>query len=123
MVPRKAFSIWITEYGHQTRPQDRLGVPYSTQATYIKRSMTLARNYPFVGMFIWFVYQDDPGQPWESGLYTSSGAAKNPSPSRFSSTARPLDARNAVLHVQARNGSPHVMVAPASTAAGTRPAR
>jgi Cellulase (glycosyl hydrolase family 5) len=106
----KAFSIWITEYGHQTRPQDRLGVPYSTQATYIKRSLTLARNYPFVGMFIWFVYQDDPGQPWESGLYTSSGAAKNPSPSRFSSSARPLDARNAVHSVR-RGTQPLVNVA------------
>jgi hypothetical protein len=107
----KAFSIWVTEYGHQTRPQDRLGVPYSTQATYIKRSLTLARNYPFVGMFIWFVYQDDPGQPWESGIYTSSGAAKNPSPSRFSSSARPLDARNAVHTFRRGTQSPQVLVA------------
>jgi hypothetical protein len=107
----RAFSIWVTEYGHQTRPQDRFGVPYSTQATYIKSSLKLARNYPFVGMFIWFVYQDDPGQPWESGLYTSSGTAKNPSPSRFSSSARPLDARNAVFTFKRGTRSPQVLVA------------
>ena len=113
----KGFSIWVTEYGHQTRPQDRFGVPYSTQATYIKRSLTLAKNYPFVGMFIWFVYQDDPGQPWESGLYTSSGTAKNPSPSRFSSSARPLDARNAVYTFK-RGTRPQVMIAARKYCAG-----
>jgi Cellulase (glycosyl hydrolase family 5) len=88
--------IWVTEYGHQTRPQDSLGVTYARQSAYIQQSIALARKYPFVGMFIWFVYQDDPGQEWESGLYTQSGVPKGRSPGRFSATARPLDARNAV---------------------------
>ena len=71
---RKSVPIWITEYGHQTRPEDSLGVPYSRQAAYIRQSIALATRLPFVEMFIWFVYQDDQGQPWESGLYTRSGA-------------------------------------------------
>ena len=108
---RKDVSIWVTEYGHQTRPQDRFGVTYSTQATYIKRSISLAQKFKFVSMFIWFVYQDDPGQPWESGLYTSSGAAKNPSPSRFSSTARPVDMRNSVYSFRRGTASPLVRLA------------
>jgi hypothetical protein len=47
-------------------------------------------------MFVWFVYQDDPGQPWQSGLYTQGGVPKASSPSRFAKAAKPLDARNAV---------------------------
>jgi hypothetical protein len=91
---RKNTKIWITEYGHQTRPEDSLGVSYATQAAYLQQAISLARNYPFVTMFIWFVYQDDPGQPWQSGLYTRSGQAKNGSPARFASSAKPLDERN-----------------------------
>jgi hypothetical protein len=93
---RKSTRIWITEYGHQTRPQDPFGVPYATQAAYITQSIAIARRNPSVDMFIWFVYQDDPGQPWESGLYTQSGAAKGRSPAAFRAAARPLDARNGV---------------------------
>ena len=100
--------IWVTEYGHQTRPEDSLGVTYATQSAYIQQAISLARKYPFVGMFIWFVYQDDPGQEWESGLYTQSGAAKGRSPSRFSATARPLDARNAVYTFRRGTTSPLV---------------
>jgi hypothetical protein len=54
-------------------------------------------------MFIWFVYQDDPGQPWESGVYTAAGAPKGTSPTSFSANARPLDARDGVY--QFRGGT------------------
>ena len=97
---RKSVPIWITEYGHQTRPEDSLGVPYARQAAYIQQSMSIAARFPFVNMFIWFVYQDDQGQPWESGIYTRSGAAKGPSPSRFTATARAFDARNGVVSLK-----------------------
>ena len=96
---RKSVPIWVTEYGHQTRPEDSLGVPYATQAAYIQQAISMVSRYPFVPMFIWFVYQDDQGQPWESGIYTRSGAPKGTSPARFSASARPLDARNAVAIV------------------------
>jgi Cellulase (glycosyl hydrolase family 5) len=120
---RKNLQIWVTEYGHQTRPQDRLGVTYSTQATYIKRAIDIAKRFSFVPMFIWFVYQDSPGQPWESGLYTTTGAAKAPSPTRFRTSVRSVDARNAVYSFPARTASPLVAVAArkfcVSNAAGT----
>ncbi len=80
---RKSVPIWVTEYGHQTRPEDSLGVPYPTQAAYIQQAMSISAGYPFVNMFIWFVYQDDQGQPWDSGIYTRSGAPKGTSPARF----------------------------------------
>ena len=105
---RKSVPIWVTEYGHETRPQDAFGIPYAKQAAYLRQSIALARSYPFVSMFVWFVYQDDPGQPWDSGLYTQTGAAKGSSPPRFSAAAKPLDARNAILPVPRGTTAPLV---------------
>jgi Cellulase (glycosyl hydrolase family 5) len=93
---RRSVAIWVTEYGHQTRPPEALGIPWRTQSKYITQAIGIAKRFPFVGMFIWFVYQDDPGQPWESGLYTQGGAPKSRSPSSFQTAAKPLDARNPV---------------------------
>jgi hypothetical protein len=94
---RKSVPIWVTEYGHQTKPEDPLGIPYSQQAAYIQQAMSMTAGFPFVDMFIWFVFQDDQGQPWDSGIYTRSGAPKNPSPPKFTASARPLDARNGLV--------------------------
>jgi len=108
LFKRKSVPIWVTEYGHETRPQDAFGIPYAKQAAYLRQSIALARSYPFVSMFVWFVYQDDPGQPWDSGLYTQTGAAKGSSPPRFAAAAKPLDARNAVLPVRGGTTAPLV---------------
>jgi hypothetical protein len=101
-------TIWVTEYGHQTRPEDAFGVSYARQASYIQSSIQLARRMPFVGMFIWFVYQDDQGQPWDSGLYTRAGAPKGRSPAAFRSVASALDARNAVYSFRRGTSTPVV---------------
>jgi hypothetical protein len=108
LFKRSSVPIWITEYGHETRPQDAFGVPYAKQATYLRQAISIARRYPFVSMFIWFVYQDDAGQPWDSGLYTQTGAGKGLSPSRFSATARPLDARHLALSLRRGTASPRM---------------
>jgi hypothetical protein len=105
---RKLTPIWITEYGHQTRPPDSLGIPWSTQSQYVAQAIKVAKSFPFVGMFIWFVYQDDPGQPWESGLYTQGGVPKATSPSRFTAAAKPLDARDGVYNFKAGTLTPLV---------------
>ena len=104
---RRSVPIWITEYGHETKP-DALGISYAKQAAYIRQSITIARKYPFVTMFIWFVFRDDPGQPWESGVYTPAGVAKGASPPRFSAAARPLDARNTVFRFRRGTVTPLV---------------
>jgi hypothetical protein len=106
LFKRKSVPIWITEYGHQTRPEDPLGIPYSQQAAYIQQSISIAAGFPFVNMFIWFVYQDDQGQPWDSGIYTRGGAPKGMSPARFTASARPLDARNGLALVRAGTLTP-----------------
>ena len=105
---RKSAEVWVTEYGHQTKPQDRFGVSYAKQTAYIRQSMALAKSFPFVTMFIWFVYQDDQGQPWESGLYTQAGARKSSAPSGFASMARPLDPRNGRVTVRRGTTTPLV---------------
>jgi len=107
---RRNIQIWVTEYGHQTKPPDTFGISYAKQASYVRQSMALARSYSFVGMFIWFVYQDDQGQEWESGLYTQGGARKSVSPSRFAAMARPLDARNGVYTFRRGTTTPLVML-------------
>jgi hypothetical protein len=105
---RETVPIWVTEYGHETKPPDTIGVSYAKQAAYIRQSIAIAKNYPFVTMFIWFVYQDDQGQPWESGVYTRDGIPKGGSPPRFSAAARPLDARNAVFRFRRGTVTPLV---------------
>ena len=107
---RKNAAIWVTEYGHQTRPQDRFGVSYAKQAAYIRQSIALAKRYSFVSMFIWFVYQDDQGQPWESGLYTQAGARKSSAPKGFARAARPLDPRNGMYSFRRGTRTPLVML-------------
>lgn len=105
---RKDVRIWVTEYAHETRPEDTLGVPYATQAAYLRQAIQIARGYPFVDMFIWFVYQDDQGQPWDSGLYRRNGAPKGSSPAAFRAVAAPLDARNTVEWIKAGTTTPLV---------------
>jgi hypothetical protein len=90
---RSKLDIWITEYGHQTKPQDRFGVTYAKQAAYIRQAIGIARKQPFTKMFVWFVFQDDLGQPWDSGIYTRGGNAKGTAPTAFSRAARPVDPR------------------------------
>ena len=104
---RKETPIWITEYGHQTNPPDSLGVPWSTQAVYLQQAIALSKAYSFVPMFVWFVYRDDPGNPWDSGLYTRDGTPKPAAP-RFTVSAKPLDARNAIVKVKGGVKSPTV---------------
>jgi hypothetical protein len=105
---RSKVDIWVTEYGHQTKPPDQFGISYAKQSQYIAQSIAMARRFSFVPMFIWFVYQDDQGQPWESGLYTQGGASKGRSPSRFARAARPLDPRSAVYQFRGGTRTPLV---------------
>ncbi len=82
--------VWITEYGHETKPGEPKGVSNSTQAAYAKQALAFARKDPNVQMFIWFTFRDSSGNPWQSGLLQPSGAAK-PSYSAFGSIARLTD--------------------------------
>ena len=71
--------IWVTEYGYQTNPPDRLfGVSPAQQALYMKQAWTKLAANPRVDMMIWFLLSDEArvGAGWQSGLYTVGGARK-----------------------------------------------
>ena len=70
--------VWITEYGYQTNPPDRLfGVSYARQAAYLKQSFAIARANPRIDMMLWFLLRDEPGAGgWQSGLMTLGGKRK-----------------------------------------------
>jgi hypothetical protein len=70
--------LWLTEYGYQTNPPDRLlGVSYALQARYIAEAALRTWEQPGVTMLIQFLVRDEPGLGgWQSGLFTAGGAAK-----------------------------------------------
>jgi hypothetical protein len=86
----RSVPVWITEYGHETKPPDPHGVSYSTQATYATQALNIAKNDPNVQMFIWFVFHDNAGNPWQSGLYSASNVQK-PAYDAFGAVARLID--------------------------------
>jgi hypothetical protein len=106
---RRATPIWITEYSHETRPGEPRGVTYAKQASYAAQALAIAKATPAVKMFIWFVFRDDPSDPWQSGLLTESGTRK-PAFARFATSAAGLDIRNPILYVKAGRANPTVRI-------------
>lgn len=70
--------LWLTEYGYQTNPPDRiLGVSKSRQAQYLSEGAMRAYRQAGVTMLIHFLVQDEPSLGgWQSGLFTVGGTAK-----------------------------------------------
>ncbi len=70
--------IWLTEYGYQTNPPDKLfGVSYAKQAAYLKQAFAIARKNPRIDMMLWFLLKDEPNVTgWQSGLETARGVKK-----------------------------------------------
>jgi hypothetical protein len=82
--------VWITEYGHQTKPENTHGVSYARQAAYAKQALSVARADRNVQMFVWFTFRDSAGNAWKSGLELANGSHK-PSYAAFSALARLID--------------------------------
>jgi hypothetical protein len=70
--------IWLTEYGYQSNPPDRLlGVSWARQAQYIGEGAYVAYKTPRVDLLIHFLYRDEPDLArFQSGLVTLGGKAK-----------------------------------------------
>jgi hypothetical protein len=70
--------LWITEFGYQTNPPDRLfGVSYARQAAYLREAFAIARRNPRIDMMLWFLLKDEPTLGgWQSGLVSLSGRRK-----------------------------------------------
>lgn len=70
--------VWLTEYGVQTDPPDRIfGVPPAQQAAFVGQAALRVWEEPGVTMMIHFLVRDDPELGgWQSGLLTARGSAK-----------------------------------------------
>ena len=70
--------IWLTEYGYQTNPPDKLlGVSPALQARYLAEGAYVAYVTPRVDMLIHFLYRDEPNVArFQSGLITLRNKAK-----------------------------------------------
>jgi hypothetical protein len=100
--------LWLTEYGYQTNPPDRLlGVSYAAQARYVGEAALRTWKQRGVTMLIQFLVRDEPSLGgWQSGLFSAEGTAK-PALHAF---ALPLaqvsrSGRTVVLWGQVRPGS------------------
>ncbi|HET7138067.1 MAG TPA: hypothetical protein VFI04_06905 [Gaiellaceae bacterium] len=64
--------IWLTEYGYQSNPPDRLlGVAPALQARYVSEAAWAAYRAPRVDLLIHFLYRDEPSLArFQSGLIT-----------------------------------------------------
>jgi hypothetical protein len=100
--------IWLTEYGYQTNPPDKvLGVSYAKQAQYVGESALRVYRAARVDMLIWFMVRDDPSpEGWQSGFFTTSGK-KKPSYDayRFPLAQASRKGQNVTLWGQIRPGS------------------
>ncbi|HEV2713460.1 MAG TPA: hypothetical protein VGU26_10225 [Gaiellaceae bacterium] len=74
----RGMRLWITEYGYQTRPPDRLfGVSHRTQAKYVHQAYAIARRTKRVDMMVWFLIRDERRlSGWQSGVVSASGKRK-----------------------------------------------
>jgi hypothetical protein len=70
--------IWLTEYGYQTNPPDRvLGVSPGAQAAYVGQAALRAYEAPNVTLLIQFLVRDEPNiARFQSGLFDVHGSAK-----------------------------------------------
>ena len=70
--------IWITEYGYETSPPDRVfGVSWDRQAQYMREAYTIARRNPRIDMMLWFLLRDEGRTTgWQSGLVSAAGRRK-----------------------------------------------
>jgi aryl-phospho-beta-D-glucosidase BglC (GH1 family) len=73
---RRGIPIWITEYGHETKPAEPKGVSPAQQAAYTRQAILFAQKDPRVQMFVWFILRDSPTSTWQSGFYSRTDGAK-----------------------------------------------
>lgn len=73
-----AARLWISEYGYQTNPPDKMvGVTAAQQAKYMQQAWNTVKAIPRVDVFVWFLLQDEARLGgWQSGLNTANGMPK-----------------------------------------------
>jgi Cellulase (glycosyl hydrolase family 5) len=102
--------IWVTEYGHETKPEEPNGVSYAQQSAYARTALRFVAGDPNVTMFIWFILRDDPTSAWQSGLVQRNGT-KKPSFATFANLAALYDGRSPQIFVKGGTNNPLVKYA------------
>ena len=97
---REGTPLWITEYGHETLPAEPLGIDAALQARYAEEALDLAAGNERIRMFLWFIFRDRDGNPWQSGLLADDGLPK-PALERFAEIALRVDGRNPLVPEEA----------------------
>jgi len=106
---RKFVHIWVTEYGFETKPGEPKGVTTGQQAAYTKQALSIVARSPYIFMFIWFIFRDDPTSTWQSGLENIDNTRK-PAFATFTAKARTLDFRSPIVYVKTKTSNPVVRV-------------
>ena len=99
--------MWVTEYGHETKPEEPKGVTYAQQSAYLRTALRFVAGDPNVSIFIWFILRDDPTSAWQSGLVQRDGT-KKPSYGAFAGLAKQYDGRSPEFLVKAGTNRPLV---------------
>lgn len=107
---RRAFPrrrIWLTEFGYQTNPPDRLaGVPPARAAEMLGQAALRAYRSRLVDVLVHYLVQDEPTlERWQSGLQTTTGRPK-PAMSAFMLPLAQVPGRRSVWgQVRPRKGA------------------
>jgi hypothetical protein len=107
---KKRVTMWVTEYGHETKPEEPKGVTYAQQAAYLRTAMRFVAGEPNVSIFIWFILRDDPTSAWQSGLVKRDGT-KKPAFASYASLAQQYDGRSPQMFVKGGTDQPLVKYA------------
>jgi hypothetical protein len=86
---RDDIPLWITEYAHESIPDEPHGIPPVLQARYAARALELAADVPRVRMFVWFTFRDDHTNAWQSGMLDGHGRPR-PAYEQFTSAIAAL---------------------------------
>jgi hypothetical protein len=107
---KRKVTMWVTEYGHETKPEEPKGVTYAQQSAYLRTALRFVAGDPNVAVFIWFILRDDPTSAWQSGLVERDGV-KKPSYATFTGLAKQFDGRNPQIFVKGGTNNPLVKFA------------
>ena len=86
---RDDIPLWLTEYAHESTPDEPRGISPDLQATYAARALELAADVPRVRMFVWFTFRDDDTNAWQSGMLDGRGQPR-PAYEQFTSAIAAL---------------------------------
>lgn len=86
---RDDIPLWVTEYAHESTPEEPRGISPALQARYAAQALELAAGVPRVRMFVWFTFRDDHTNAWQSGMLDERGRAR-PAYEQFTSAVAAL---------------------------------